>query len=91
MESQCFTYLKSGLTVRNCVRSYLLASAKKSWISLATFVRNFIIVHFDEVKKIIAQEINEINALKDDLQEPVGIKKRRDKLIKSVFEALEKF
>jgi len=52
VESQCFTYLKSELTVRNCVKSYLLASAKKSWISLATFIRNFIIVHFDQVKKL---------------------------------------
>ena len=52
IESQCFTYLKSQLTVRNCVKSFLLASAKKSWINLARFIKNYIIVHFDKVKKL---------------------------------------
>ena len=49
--SQCFSYLKSQLTVRNCVKSFLLASAKKSWAQIASFIRNFIIVHFDQVRK----------------------------------------
>ena len=49
--SQCFSYLKSQLTVRNCVKSLLLASAKKSWAQIASFIKNFIIVHFDQVRK----------------------------------------
>ena len=49
--SQCFSYLKSQLTVKNCVKSFLLASAKKSWAQIASFIRNFIIVHFDQIRK----------------------------------------
>lgn len=51
VESSCFTYLKSQLTIRNCVRSFLLASAKKSWKSLADFIKKFIVQHFDKLRK----------------------------------------
>lgn len=52
VEAQCFAFLKGQLTVRNCVRSFLLASAKKSWRQLALYIKNFIIVNFDQVRKL---------------------------------------
>ena len=51
VESECFIYLKSHLSLRNCVRSFMLASAKKSWKSLADFIKKFIVQHFDQLRK----------------------------------------
>jgi len=51
VEAECFTYLRSQLSVRNCIRSYLLATAKRSWKSLADYILRFIAVHFDQLSR----------------------------------------
>lgn len=47
VEAECFKYLTENLSVRNCVRRFVLASAKACWHELARHIRIFIVHHFD--------------------------------------------
>ncbi len=51
VETECFNFLKTGLTVSNCVKRFLLADAKKSWHKLARHVQRFIQLRFDQLMK----------------------------------------
>ena len=51
VEAACFDYLKTGLTLGNCVKRFVLADAKPSWHKLATHLAHYIRLHFDQLRK----------------------------------------
>ena len=51
LETEIFNFLKSGMTVGNCVKRFLLADAKPSWHKLSTHVQRFIQLRFDQLMK----------------------------------------
>ena len=52
LETECFNYMKSQLTVRNSISLLILALTKKSWRKLAAFIKDFIRTHLNQVKEI---------------------------------------
>ena len=88
--SQCFSYLKSQLTVRNCVKSFLLASAKKSWAQIASFIKNFIIVHFDQIRKFgsIYRLLNKEQFSEIIKSENLNVRFEEGKSFKKLFEII---
>jgi len=51
VETECFKYLKEHLTIKNCVRRYLLACDKPGWKSLAAHIRGYIVQNFSTLVK----------------------------------------
>ena len=62
VETECFNFLKTNLTVSNCIRRFAIADAKPSWHKLARHVQRFIQLRFDQLMKQTQVSEDEIDS-----------------------------
>ena len=91
VEEVCFNFLKSNLSVSNCVRHWVLAEAKRrSWSRLCLRLLRFIQLHFEQVSKLTQlYQLTDFDQFKRIISDEMLNVEREDRVLETVKDWLD--